>query len=215
MVEGRGIIVQTEDGPVRACSVEINFKAIIRNEERGRCWYLVELGEPLNQEVLVPTKQGTYGIVQAAAQYGAFVDPKLLNQHLKDLLGEIWYNLPQKSLNEIDSDPAGLLVYEQLWAYVEANMEAFEQGQWGEIYQNPQERKVQIMPPVLDTFFRKVGITEPQERKSILMFWRKNNWLEASAGCFSKTVRVKGYPKPVRRYIIIQSLIENQEPQAN
>lgn len=215
-MENKGIIIETEDGPVRACSVEINFKALVRNEERGRCWYSIVLGEPISQEVLVPTKQGTYGIVQAAAQYGAFVDPKLLNQYLKELLGEIWNDLPLKSLNETDSDPAGLMVYEQLWDYVDANIEAFTQGQWGEIYENPQERKVQIMPPVLDTFFKKIGITEPLERKAVLAFWKKNNWLAAgSGGHFSKTIRVKGLPKPVRRYIITQSLIEKQEPQAN
>lgn len=218
-----GMYVQTEDGKEHcACSVEVEVTEIVVDEERGRKYYAVWLGEPLNAKVFVPTKWGAAGIARAAAEAGAWVDRKLLVEHLNAWFAENWGSLSitkQSPEENSDDDPEAIGLYEQFLLWVDVNITRFDCEDWGRIEEGDSERKILVLPPVLASFFQKAGIRSEVERRAVLRYWKRRGWLRtqpSQADRYTKMVRW-GEMKILRRlYEIVEKIEETSSaPQSS
>lgn len=176
----QGVFAVTEDGEEIVCTVSIEIDAIEIDEERNRKYYVARLGEPLNCEVRTLTKHGSAGLAKAVTAAGAWANAKLLIIYLDQLIAEKWQSLIENKrvLNGVeDSDPEALPVYEKFWEWVDSNIQQFDSGNWGTIEENERERKVTIWTSAFAKFFADVGIRDEEERKAVLKFWKKQEWL--------------------------------------
>ncbi|RDV81686.1 hypothetical protein [Ammonifex thiophilus] len=209
-----GVYVETEQGTVRACSVSVEVAYILHDEERGKKYYAVRLGPPLDTEVLVPTGKGAAGIARAVAEAGAWVNVKLLAQHLDNWLAENWAGLPVKTRapgESQDDDPEALSIYEQFLLWVDANVSAFDSGQWGYVEEGNPERRILVLPPVLGAFFQKVGVRTESERRAVLRCWKERGWLRVQNNNKFTVVRREHDGRLRRFYEVVEKVVEKLE----
>jgi hypothetical protein len=195
------------------CSVPVDITAIEADEERGRRYYVVELGGPLSTQVRVPTGRGAAGIARAVANAGAWINSKLLVEYIDALIASKWHDLManQQASNSDDSDPGAISVYEQFLMWVDANITNFDSGVYGTIEEKKEYRRIRILPPIFSTFLSQVGVRGQQERRSVLNYWKKMGWLrvqDSNDEKFSITVRVGSRTR--RMYEIVEELVSVQ-----
>lgn len=205
-----GIWIEDEDGNRQCvCPISVEIIAIEVDRERDRYWYVARIGEPLNREIRSPVYEGGEGIARAVAQAGVWVNRKKLGEHLDKILATHWMELFQNvqpyAEAETGIDPEAISVYEKFCEWVAVNKKEFDGGSWGQLDESGDEEiKVIVYVAAFAKFFADVRLKNESERRAVLRYWKKRNWLlPGSNDKFSATYRDPLMQKTRRAYIII------------
>ncbi|MGB9804871.1 hypothetical protein [Desulfofundulus sp.] len=191
------------------CTVPVDVVAMEVDKERGRRYYVVELGGLLGGvQMRVPAEMGAVGIARAVVDAGAWVDYKPLVEYLDHLIARKWHELAANQWvvsDDDDTDPGAISVYQQFLTWVDANIGSFDSGVYGIIEEDEKSRRIKVLPYIFSAFLNQVGVRNRQERCSVLSYWKARGWLKTNGdNKFSVLVRVG--PVVRRMYEVVEEL---------